>query len=53
MSLFKNWERYFVDRDYKITLSKKWVHILNYLEIVDFSDTRIVIRYEGGNSIIL
>lgn len=53
MSLFKNWERYFVDRDYKITLSKKWVHILNYLEIVDFSDTRIVIRYEGGNSVIL
>ena len=53
LSLFKNMERYFVDQEYRITIDKNRVHIMNYLEIVDFSDTRIVIRYEGGNSIIL
>lgn len=25
---------------------------MNYLEIVDFSDTCIVVRYEGGRSIL-
>ncbi len=45
-------DRYFVDREYRITIDKNKVHIMNYLEIVDFSDTRIVVRYEGGSSIL-
>lgn len=45
-------DRYFVDREYRITIDKNKVHIMNYLEIVDFSDTRIVVRYEGGRSIL-
>lgn len=43
-------DRYLVDREYRITVYKDRVYIVNYLEIVDFSDTRIVIRYDGGVS---
>ena len=45
-------DRYFVDREYRITIDKNKVHIMNYLEIVDFSDTCIVVRSEGGRSIL-
>lgn len=52
MRFFRDMDRYFVDREYRITIDKNKVHIMNYLEIVDFSDTRIVVRYEGGRSIL-
>lgn len=29
------------------------MHILNYVEIEDFSNSRIVIRYEGGVLLVL
>lgn len=51
MKFFKNFDRYLMDLDYKITIYKNKVHVMNYLEVVDFSDTRVVIRYEGGESI--
>ena len=47
LKFFRDIDRYFVDREYRITIDKNRVHIMNYLEIVDFSDTCIVIRYEG------
>lgn len=53
MNLFRRMNQYLVDKNYKITISKKWVHIINYLEIVSLNDTRIVVRYAGGNSVIL
>lgn len=52
MKFFRDMDRYFVDREYRITIDKNRVHIMNYLEIVDFSDTCIVVRYEGGRSIL-
>ncbi len=52
MNLFRRMNQYLVDKNYKITLSKKWVHIINYLEIVSLNDTRIVVRHDGGNSVI-
>ena len=51
MKFFKNFDRYLMDLDYKITIYKDKVHVMNYLEVVDFSDTRVVIRYEEGESI--
>lgn len=51
MKFFKNFDRYLMDLDYKITIYKNKVHVMNYLEVVDFSDTRVVIRYEEGESI--
>ncbi len=53
MNLFRRVSDYLVDKNYRVTLSKKWVHIINYLEIVTLTDTRIVVHYDGGNSVIL
>ena len=53
MKLFDYMDRYLVDRDYKITIYKDRVHIINYLEVEDFSDTRVVIRHEGGSSVLI
>lgn len=48
MKLFDYLDRYLVDKEYKVTISKGKVHIINYIEIEDFSSTKVVVRYEGG-----
>lgn len=53
MRLFDYLDRYLVDKEYKITIYSDRVHIMNYKELEDFSDTRVVVRYEGGVSIFL
>ena len=53
MRLFQYLDRYLVDNEYKITIYSDRVHIMNYLEVEDFSDTRVVVRHEGGVSILL
>ncbi len=53
MKLFDYLDRYLVDKDYKITVMKNQVHIINYVEIEDFSNTRVVVRYEGGTTVIV
>lgn len=52
MRLFQYLDRYLIDKEYKITIYSDKVHIMNYLEVEDFSDTRVVVRYEGGVSIL-
>lgn len=53
MRLFEYLDRYLIDKEYKITICDGQLHIMNYLEIEDFSSTRVVIRYHGGKTIIL
>ncbi len=53
LKLFDYLDRYLVDHDYKVTVYKDRVHIMNYLEVEDFSDTRVVVRYEGGVSVLI
>jgi len=53
VKLFDYLDRYLIDKNYKITISKGKIHIINYLEIEDFSSTRIVIRYKDGVTILL
>lgn len=53
MRLFQYLDRYLIDKEYKITIYLDKVHIMNYLEVEDFSDTRVVVRYDGGVSILL
>lgn len=45
-------DRYLVDRDYCITVKKGMVSILNFLEIEDFSSSKIVVKYQGGKTIL-
>lgn len=46
--LFDKLDRYLVDNEYKVTIEKDRVHIINYIEIMDFSSNRVVVRYRGG-----
>ena len=53
MKMFEYFDRYLVDKDYKITTCRNQVHIMNYLEIEDFSSTRVVVKYRAGKNILL
>lgn len=48
MKLFEKFDRYLVDNEIKVIISKNGVHIINYLEIIDFSSKEVVIKYKGG-----
>lgn len=48
MKLLTYLDRYLTYNDYKITISSEGIHIMNYVEVVDFSNTKVVIRYDGG-----
>lgn len=52
MKLFNKLDRYLVDNGYKVTISKGEVHIVNYVEIVDFSSNRVVVKYRDGITIL-
>ena len=45
-------DRYLVDKRYSITIREGSVHIINYLELEDFSSTSVTILYDGGRIII-
>lgn len=45
-------DRYLDNKEYKITIMKDMVNINNYLEIKDFSDTKIVIKNSYGTTTI-
>lgn len=48
MKLFDKFDRYLVDNEYKVTIMEGGVHIINYVEIVDFSSNKVIIRYRDG-----
>ena len=48
VKLFDRLDKYLVDNEYKVTIKDKEVHIINYLEIVDFSGDKVVVRYRDG-----
>lgn len=52
MSLFDKLDRYLVDNEYKVTIEKDRVHIINYVEIVDFSSTRVIVKYRDGVTVL-
>lgn len=53
MNLFKDMGMYLLDNQFRVVVDKKSAHIMNYIEIVDFSDDKIVIRYSSGKCIIM
>ena len=46
-------DRYLKDKEYKITIMKDMININNYIEIKDFSDTKIIIRNSYGSTTII
>jgi sporulation protein YqfC len=43
MNLFNKLDRYLTDTDYKIIIKENYLNIINYKEIKDFSNKKIVI----------
>mgnify|MGYP003306946488 CR=1 FL=1 len=52
MRVFDYLDRYLVDDEYKITLTNNYLNIINYLEIMDFSNKEITIKHAHGLTII-
>lgn len=53
MKIFDYLDRYLIDKEYKITICGNKIHVMNYLEIEDFSSTRVVVRYQEGKTVLL
>ena len=50
---FSNYlDRYLIDKTYTITIKNKTIHIINYQELEDFSNTKITVKHEKGKTII-
>lgn len=52
MKLLNYLDRYLVDNEYKITILNDYINIINYQEIIDFSNKEISIKHEFGITII-
>lgn len=51
MKLLDRLDNYLYDKEYKITIKENYVDIVNYDEIVDFTLSKISVRYK--NKIII
>ena len=52
MKLLNYLDKYIVDNNYKITITNNYLNIINYQEIIDFSNKEISVRHENGITII-
>ncbi len=48
MKIFDRIDNYLIDKKYKIIIMKNYLDIINYDEILDFSDKEINVRYKEG-----
>ncbi len=46
-------DRYLIDKTYSITIKNNYIHIINYIEIIDFSSSKIVIKHQKGITTII
>ena len=52
MRLFSYLDRYLVDNEYKIVITNGYLNIVNYLEIIDFSNKEISVKHKDGITVI-
>ncbi len=53
MRLFTKLDNYINDKVYKIIVINNTIHISNYLDIKEFSSTKIIITHKQGRTIII
>ena len=53
MKIFNKLDRYITDKTYKIIIKHNTINIINYIEIKDFSNTKIVINNTNGITTII
>ena len=46
-------DRYWIDKTYSITIKNNYIYIINYIEIIDFSSSKIVIKHQKGITTII
>lgn len=52
MKINKYIDKYLLDKTYSITIKNNSINIINYKEIEDFSNTKIIIKHDKGKTII-
>lgn len=52
MKLFDKLDRYLVNNNYRVVIEESRIHIINYIEIEDFSSKMVVIRYKDGKCVL-
>ena len=53
MKIFNKLDRCITDKTYKIIIKPNTINIINYIEIKDFSNTKIVINSTNGITTII
>ena len=48
MKLMRNIKSYIEEKNYQINIINSKVNIVNYIEIKEFSDTKIIVKHEDG-----
>ena len=48
MKVFDRIDNFLTDREYKIIYKYNYLNIINYLEVIDFTDKEIKIKYKDG-----
>lgn len=48
MNILNNLNRYLIDDEYKITIYKDKIHIINYIKLKDFSDSKVILKHQQG-----
>lgn len=52
MDIFNKLDRYLTDKDYKIIIKNNYLNIINYNEVKDFSNTRIIVSSRNSTTTI-
>ncbi len=48
MKMFDKLDRYLTDKEYKIIYKNNYLNVINYVEILDFNEYEISIKYDRG-----
>ena len=48
MKIMDRLDNYLYDREYKIIIKEKYVNVINYSEIIDFSTTKISVKCKNN-----
>lgn len=52
MKLFDKLDKYLVDNNYRVIIDSNRVHIINYIEIEDFSSKMVIVKYRDGKCVL-
>lgn len=52
MKVYDRLKSYFINKDYYISFSKDYIYILNYKEIQEINDKKIIIKFDNFSIII-